>query len=382
MNDQEVGAMPAPPLRRRLRDEISGSLGDLGTFLPHIIGAITVVGMAPTGILVGFGGFYVFSGLFYRLPMAVQPMKAVSAAVLIDPMEPGTVAAAGLVIGAMLVIAGFSGLIDRLARVVPMSVAAGLQLGLGLSLAALGLRMMATQPWLGAAIAVLILLTMHGRRLPAALTALAAGVAGGQFFGLAPPFPEITLGLHLPAPILPDWEQVLYATEHAVLPQLPLTLTNAIIVAAAVSRQFYGARAGRVTERNLAITQGFGNLLTAPFGGYLMCHGAGGIAAHYRFGARTAMAPLMLGGVFLALGLLLGDAGYALLKTVPDGALGALLLFSGVELALSARPQKYDQPDLFVILTMAALCVTFNPAAAFFVGLPLAWALKKGWIKL
>ena len=59
--------------------EVSGSLGDLGTFLPHIVGAITVVKMDPTGILTTFGLFYAFTGAVYGVPMAVQPMKAASA---------------------------------------------------------------------------------------------------------------------------------------------------------------------------------------------------------------------------------------------------------------------------------------------------------------
>jgi len=60
--------------------EISGSLDDLGTFLPHIIGAITVMEMGP--LLTTFGLFYAFTGAFFCVPMAVQPMAA-SAAVLI-----------------------------------------------------------------------------------------------------------------------------------------------------------------------------------------------------------------------------------------------------------------------------------------------------------
>jgi len=96
-----------PPMFARSRfawnaGEVSGSLGDLGTFLPHIVGAITVVGMAPTGILTTFGLFYALSGAFYGVPMAVQPMKAASAAALIEPMEPGAIAGAGIVISSAL----------------------------------------------------------------------------------------------------------------------------------------------------------------------------------------------------------------------------------------------------------------------------------------
>src|ERR1700712_4682475 len=100
MNIEVRDAAPPEAAKRPRRfrwglQEISGALGDLGTFLPHIIGAITVVGMAPAGIFVTFGLFYALGGAFYALPTPAQPMKAASAVVLIEPMEPGAIAAAG-----------------------------------------------------------------------------------------------------------------------------------------------------------------------------------------------------------------------------------------------------------------------------------------------
>jgi hypothetical protein len=89
-----------------------------------------------------------------------------------------------------------------------------------------------------------------------------------------------------------------------------LTLTNAIIVTAAVSRQLFPREQHPVNERNLAITTGLGNLLSAPFGGYLRCHGAGGIAGHFRFGGRTATSLVLIGLIFFVLGLGFGESGY------------------------------------------------------------------------
>jgi predicted benzoate:H+ symporter BenE len=382
---QEADDEPARLARPRFAlnmGEVSGSLGDLGTFLPHIIGAITVVKMDPTGILTSFGLFYTFAGAFYGVPMAVQPMKAASASVLIQPMDPGAVAGAGLVIGAVFLILGITGVVSRLARALPGSIAAGLQLGLGLSLGALGIRLIETQMWLGVAISVLMLALMRFRRSPAALVAVLVGIGIGQVLGIAPPFPTPDFGLHLPHLVIPTWTQILNGTEYAVLPQIPLTLTNAIIVTAAVSRQLFPKEQHPVNERNLAITTGLGNLLSAPFGGYLMCHGAGGIAGHFRFGGRTATAPVLIGLIFVVLGLGFGESGYAMLRTIPDAVLGALLLFSGIELALSSKLHEHQGGDLFLVLLMAAIGVALNPAAAFAVGLPIAYAFKRGWMKI
>lgn len=361
--------------------EVSGALGDLGTFLPHIIGAITVVGMGPAGILVTFGAFYALTGAFYGLPIAVQPMKAASAAVLIEPMDPHAIAGAGIVIGLFFLVVGVTGLVEKLARIIPLTVASGLQLGLGLSLGALGIRMFADHPWIGISMSGFILVLLRFKRVPAALVAVAVGIALGQALGIAPPFPDIEFGIHLPALVIPTWEQIVHGTQYAVLPQIPLTLTNAIIVTAAVTRQLFPKEIHNVNERNLSITTGIGNLLAAPLGGYPMCHGAGGVTGHYRFGARTATAPVLIGIVFIALGLFLGDAGFQLLKTIPDAVLGALLLFSGIDLALSAKPQQYKDADLFLVLLMAAIGVASNPAIAFAVGLPLAYMLRRGWVK-
>jgi SulP family sulfate permease len=362
--------------------EFSGALGDLGTFLPHIIGAITVVGMDPTGIFMSFGLFYAFAGGFYGIPMAVQPMKAASAAVLIQPLDPAAVAGAGLVIGAFFLIIGATGLIERFARILPPTIAAGLQLGLGLSLAALGIRLIEKDVALGLGICAVMLLLMRIPRMPVALVAVVGSAAFGIATGLSPPFPHLEFGLHLPHIVLPTWKQVANGVEYAVLPQIPLTLTNAIIVTAAVSRQLFGEEARHVSERHLALTTGLGNLLAAPFGGYMMCHGAGGIAGHVRFGARTGTAPIFIGLIFLALGLLLGDSGYQLLKTIPNAALGALLLFSGIDLALSSRLERFRDADLFLVILMAAIGVAVNPAVAFAIGLPLSYGLKHRWIRL
>lgn len=374
-----VPAQPEAPSPNRYRwgaGEVSGALGDLGTFLPHIIGAITVVGMAPAGILSTFGLFYLASGAFYRIPMAVQPMKAASASVLVEPMSAGAIAGAGIVVGVFFLVLGATGLITRIARAMPPAIASGLQLGLGLSLAGLGIELFGGGMWLGVGISLFMLILMKFRRLPGSLIALGIGVAIGQVAGLAPPLPELSLGLHLPSIVVPSWQEIVQGTEAAVLPQIPLTLTNAIIVTAAVSRQLYGAQAARVTERNLAISQGLGNLILAPLGGYPMCHGAGGVTAHHRFGGRTATTTLIIGLAFLLLGLSLGDGAYALLRTIPDPVLGALLLISGIELAMSSKPQQYKDTDLFLVLVIAAFSVGVNPAVGFAAGVVLAGLIR------
>ena len=114
--------------------EFSGALGDIGTLLPLSLGAIGVAGLAPVPVLLGFALFYIATGLYYRLPVPVQPMKAVAALLLTTQVSAQSLVASGVLIGAILLILGSTGWINRAARLVPGSVLSGLQLGLGLLL--------------------------------------------------------------------------------------------------------------------------------------------------------------------------------------------------------------------------------------------------------
>ena len=307
-------------------------------------------------MLLGFGAFYVASGLVYRLPIPVQPMKAVSAVLITSGLSAGEVAATGLCLGLILVVLAATGAIGRFARVIPPSVVTGLQLGLGITLALLSLELMAGQPWLGALSAGVLLLLLRVPRCPATLVALGAAIVLAQLTGIGGEWPEFTWAPGWPALVLPGLGDFERALGSAVLPQLPLTLTNAVIVTAALAHDFYGERAVRTTPRNLALSSGLANLALAPFGALPMCHGAGGLAAHHRFGARTGAAPVIFGIVVLGLGLLLADQATALLALIPLAAVGALLLFSAADLAWSkqlfdARPSCWPVIGITAALT-------------------------------
>jgi len=264
---------------KSLLGELSGSIGDLGTFLPYVLGAVTVAGLNPASIFAGFGLFYIFCGWFYRIPMAVQPMKAASAAVLTYGITPAELAAGGLVMGLLLLLLGLTGIVDLISRITPQGVVSGIQVGLGLSLAILGLEMVGKQPVLGWTLLVLMLLLLQSRRLPAALLVVLVGTVAHILLNPGLSLPKISLGIHLPALVIPAAADFNRAFFMLVLPQLPMTLANAVLVTTVLSRELFGNRAARVSDRNLCLTMGAANLLAAPFGGYMMCHGSGGVAA-------------------------------------------------------------------------------------------------------
>lgn len=315
--------------------ELNGALGDLGTLLPLTIGAIALVGLSAQQVLLGFALFYIATGLIYRLPVPVQPMKAIVAMALTTAVTPASIALSGMMIGAALLLLGGSGVIDRIARLVPQSVLAGLQLGLGLALGWIALGLMAEQPVIGA---LSLGLAVAGLRLGthAALATLLFGVVMGGYFGheALPELPASVGGWLAPIPTAADFQ---VAVTELALPQLALTLTNAVVLTALVAGDSFGARAAHVTPRRLCLTSGAANLLMAPFGVLPMCHGAGGVIAHHRFGARSGGAPVMLGAALLGLVLLPEDLRRMALSAIPAATLGALLLIAAAELATSRR---------------------------------------------
>jgi MFS superfamily sulfate permease-like transporter len=317
--------------------ELSGALGDLGTLLPLMLGTIAVVGLAPMPVLTGFAAFYIATAAYYRLPIPVQPMKAVAAVLLTAHLSPAALAVSGVMIGAALLILGLTGWITRLARLVPQSVLAGLQLGLGLALALVSVDLMTSAPAVALVTVALLLGLLLVPRYPSALIALAAAIVLAHALdvpGMGLATATLSAG---PVPLFPSLAEMQRAFSLFVLPQLSLTLTNAVVLTALIAGDYFGDRAAHVTPARLSITSGLANLLLTPLGALPMCHGAGGLAAHYRFGARSGTAPLMLGLALLVFALLPGGLGLAILAAIPAAALGALLLMAAGELALTRR---------------------------------------------
>lgn len=317
--------------------ELGGAVGDLGTLLPLMLGAIAVVGMAPTPVLLGFAVFYIGTSLYYRLPIPVQPMKAVAAVLLTAGLGPGALAASGVMIGLVLLILGATGWIERLARLVPQSVLAGLQVGLGISLALVSLDLMATSPMIAVVTVGLLLALLRMPRVPAALIGIAMAIVMGQVLGVPGIRFEERASAVLSIPTFPSLTELQQAFSVYMLPQLALTFTNAILLTALIAGDYFGDRAVHVTPVRLSITSGLANLVLTPLGAMPMCHGAGGLAAHYRFGARSGTAPLLLGLALFVFALLPDGLGLNALASIPVAGLGALLLMASGELALTKR---------------------------------------------
>ena len=244
--------------------ELSGALGDLGTLLPLMLGSIAVAGLAPLPVLAGFAVFYIATAAYYRLPIPVQPMKAVAVGAAHRRAQPRRAGCERRHARRGLLLLGLTGWITRLARIVPQSVLAGLQLGLGLALALVSLDLMATAPLLAVVTIGLVLGLLLVPRAPSALIALAAAIVLAQVSA----FPERALARSSrrprSRPAWPSRAELESAVSLLVLPQLSLTFTNAVLLTALVADDYFGERAAHVTPRRLSITSGLANLLLTP----------------------------------------------------------------------------------------------------------------------
>ncbi len=385
------------------RLEFAGSLGDLGTLLPIAIAMILINGLDATGLMLSIGLFYILAGVYFRVTVPVQPMKVIGAYAIATGISASQIVSSGLLMGIFLLIIGVTGAIDLIGKYTPKAVVRGVQLSTGALLMAEGVRFMAgtsrfqvlrhaAEPYLnvqalgpisigipiGIVAGVATLLLLNNRRFPAGLVVVIGGLLLGLILGNHQGFDLLRLGFNLPR-ILPfGWPahaDFTLALLILVLPQAPMTLGNAVIAYADLSRDYFGEDSSRVTNRATCVTMALANFVSFLFGGMPICHGAGGLAAHYRFGARTAGSNLMIGFIFLSLAVLLGDHAVSVVSLLPMAILGVLLLFAGSQLALTILDMN-ERKNLFVSLLMLGITLASNLAVAFIVGFIAAHALK------
>jgi MFS superfamily sulfate permease-like transporter len=246
-----------------------------------------------------------------------------------------------------------------------------------------GVRMMAANWWIGAFALAGTLLLLGSRRVPAMFVLLVFGAVCGIVTDptLADDLAGVTLAPHLPEIGLAaiGWDDAIVGVVFLALPQVPLTLGNAIIAITEENNRLFPDRA--VTERQVAVSTGLLNLGSAALGGIPMCHGAGGMAGHVRFGARTGGAPIILGAILVALALLFGPSIATLLRVFPPAVLGVVLFLTGAQLALGACDLSRDKAERFATVITAALAI-WNVGIAFLAGSAVLWLARRGRLKL
>ncbi len=389
------------------RLEFAGSLGDLGALLPIAMAMVLFNGLDPLGVFLSIGLYYILSGIYFGVTVPVQPMKVIGAYAIATAMSPDQIMASTILMSAFLAVISLTGAIDLIRKLTPKAVIRGVQLSTGALLISGGAKFIigaskfqelqnAVEPYLsiqslgplpislviGTICGFITLLLLNSRKYPAGLIVILGGILAGVVLGARMDFTLDSITLHVPTFLpfgLPGKADFTFALFALVLPQLPMTLGNAVLAYTDLSKEYFKEQADRLTNRKVCLSMALANFFSFCFGGMPMCHGAGGLAAHYCFGARTAGSNLIIGSLFVALALLLGKNVISFFTLLPMSILGVLLIYAGSQLALAVMDLK-SRKDFFVIALILGITLASNLAAGFLTGIIVCHILR--WKKL
>ncbi|KAI9892793.1 MAG: hypothetical protein M1814_001214 [Vezdaea aestivalis] len=399
-------------LRRNTLAEVSGSLGDLGTLLPIII-ALAINGSISLSSTLVFTGLYnIITGVVFGVPLPVQPMKALAAVAISRGYGQGETSAAGIFVAACVLVLSITGGVRLAVKYIPVPVIKGIQVGAGLSLViSAGTTLLRPLGWIrpswadnlfwALAAAVLLLSLVRGSKVPYALIVFIVGVALG-FIRLATlvgynrrSFPHFTVWE--PRFYKPSGDSFKRGILEAGVGQLPLTLLNSIVAVTALSEDLL-PDVPPPSESALGVSVGVLNLIGCWFGAMPFCHGSGGLAAQYRFGARSGASIIILGLFKLMLGLIWGDSLLDLLGRFPKSLLGIMVIAAGLTLAMVGESLNSGARDLLdesseygvssrhldederqkrwnvMLITIGGMLAFSNDAVGFIAGLLAWWA--------
>ena len=364
------------------RNELSGAFGDIGTDFPLIVGMILIAKLDAASVLVMFGAMQLLTGLLYGLPMPAQPLKAMAVLVITQKLTGNILYGGGLAIGITMFVLAVTGLIDWLARAVPKSVVRGIQFGLGMQLALLAVKDYVPADGrsgyaLAATAFVLTLFLLGNRRFPPAPLVILLGVAYAFTFKLDAGMLARSAGFHLPHLYWPSLADVLTGFVVLALPQLPLSLGNSVLATRQIAADLFPQKP--ITVRKISLTYSLMNLINPFFGGVPTCHGSGGLAGHYAFGARTGGSVIIYGSIYLILGLFFSQGFQMAIQIFPKPILGVILAFEGLVLMRLVRDMAASKADFAVVLLVGLMCVglPYGYVLGLVVGTAVAYLLNR-----
>ena len=369
------------------QNEVAGSFGDMGTDLPLLMGMIAANGIDPASTFIVFGSLQLLTGLVYGMPMPVQPLKAIAAIMITTGARADLMYGAGLALGAFMLLLSLSGGVAKIAAWMPECVVRGVQFGLGMNLmlvAAGYMQRMGGLGWLISAVGILLVLYLgQNRKVPVSLLLVASGLVIAWFTDLRQDLILSGWGFSLPHPHIPEWADVLNGTLLLALPQIPLSLGNSIIATGLLVSDLFPDRKD-ITVKKISFTYGLMNLAVPFLSGVPVCHGAGGLAGHYRFGARTGGSVILYGLIYLVLGMFFSSVIGEVVKIFPFPILGVLLFFEGFALAQLLRIASGSPSELAVALWVGIMIIAlpYGYLIGMVSGVFIFYALKKGQFSL
>ena len=355
--------------------EFGGAFGDWGTLVPFIIGYIAIVGLNPAGIFFCLGITNIILGIKYNLPLPVQPQKTIGTIAISHKWSPNLVISTGFGTGIVWFILGLSKKLNNIVKIVPTVAVRGVQLGLALILGWAAIIMLNDNIILGIISISIVVLLIKVKKVPSAIILMFIGIFI-LFYTGALTFSEIKFGLPRFEFQVPTLENFLIGMLIAGIAQLFLTLTNVMIATISLVKDLFPEKEDVIDANSLALNMGVMNLLNPFLGGMPMCHGSGGLAAQYAFGARTGGSMIFEGIIEIILGLFFSQMLYMFFSQFPKAILGAMLIYIAILLGRIAF-KEFNLKAFPIILISAIICFAFNIAFGFLIGLILFLVFRK-----
>ena len=351
-------------------DEFSGSVANFGIIFPLMVGVSFATGLHLGTMLFVCGVWYIFIGIWYGIPLSVEPLKAISALAIGYELMSVDILTSGIILGAVMLFLGMTGGMQWISNMIPQVLVRGIQFALGFILLRTAVFSYGiSDPWFfGGALALVVLCgaLAKWRKVPDLSALLLIAIACG--FALAMGWlVSGAISIQLPPLFHPDLFSIpTQAWTAAVIPglssQLPLTITNSVLATALIVSDLYKRP---VSSNSLACSVGLMSVSSSILGGFPMCHGAGGVAAHYHFGARTGVS-MMIGGVILIV-LALFLSSEAVFHFLSFGILAALLVVVSVELIRRGFSDS-ERNSIALIVCMGAIALLGGMTVAFIFG--------------
>ncbi|MCW7503028.1 putative sulfate/molybdate transporter [Leptospira paudalimensis] len=346
------------------RNEIAGAFGDIGTDFPILIAMVLAAGLHAPSVFIIFGCMQILTGIIYKRPMPVQPLKAMATIVITGKIAGPIVLGGGLSIGILMLFFSTTGILEKIAKFVPKSVVRGLQLGLGISLSMLAFKEYipseSAKGYILAGISFLcIILLIDNRKVPASIVVIFFGFMYSLFFHFETYSTFSKFEINLPKIYVPNLEMILKGFILLTLPQIPLSIGNSILATKQISDDLFPNKKP-VTIKKIGFSYSIMNLISPFFSGIPCCHGAGGMVGHYTFGGRTGVSVLLYGLFYLLSGLFMGNGLDILIKAFPLPILGTLLFFESLSLILLIK-DSFQNSKEFIIVIMTGLLASGLP---------------------
>jgi len=341
------------------RQELSGAFGDIGTDLPLLIAMILAAGLYAPGVLIVFGLMQIFTGILYKMPMPVQPLKAMATIVIAQQISGNILLGAGLAIGFIMLILSLSGALDKISKYIPKTVIRGLQLGLGISLCLLAFQKYINSDGMsGYLIAflafLLVVILIQNKKIPTSLILITIGFIYALLFNVRIDNILSSIGFNTPELTIPSYEDIAKGFVLLALPQIPLSLGNSIFATKQVSDDLFPNRKD-ISIKKIGITYSLMNLIIPFLGGVPSCHGSGGMVGHYTFGGRTGGSVIIYGVMFIILGTFFGSNIEVVITVFPLPILGVILIFEGLALMSLVKDQIDNKKNLIIVLLVGII---------------------------